>query len=94
MMKKILSAIIESLFWLQIFMSPVLIGGIIALFIYANNRQLLWLTITIGAVSVILGVLFAERVRRKHGSSRFASRILGTPDLWPDEYPGENRPKK
>ena len=88
-MKKILSFIIESIFWMQIFFAPVGIGGLIALFIYIGNQRLLSLSITIAVVSIIIGVIYAERVRRKHGTSRYASKIIGTPDTWPNEYPEE-----
>ena len=88
-MKKILSFIIESIFWLQLFLTPVLIGGLTALFIYIANEKLLWLCVTIGCVSVVLGFLYAERIRKKHGTSRYLSKILGTPDIWTDEYPEE-----
>jgi hypothetical protein len=46
-------------------------------------------SIVIIAISAIIGVWYAERVRRKHGTSRYASRIIATPDIWPDEYPEE-----
>jgi len=93
-MKKILSFFIESVFWIQIFIAPVGIGGLIALFIYIGNQKLLWLSITIAVASIVIGVIYAERVRRKHGTSRYASKILGTPDIWPDEYPEEIEAKK
>ena len=88
-MKKILSFIIESIFWVQCFITPIGIGGLIALFIYISNEKLLWLSIVIVAICVILGVWYAERVRRRHGTSRYAARIRATPDIWPDEYPEE-----
>lgn len=88
-MKKILSFIIESIFWVQFFITPVGIGGLIALLIYISNEKLLWLSIVIVAICVILGVWYAERVRRRHGASRYAARIRATPDIWPDEYPEE-----
>lgn len=88
-MKKVLSFFIESVFWIQLFFAPVGIGGLIALFIYIGNQKLLWLSITIAAASIIIGIVYAERVRRKHGTSRYASKIIGTPDIWPDEYPEE-----
>ncbi len=74
---------------MQFFITPVGLGGLIALFIYSSNEKLLWLSIVIASISVILGVLYAERIRRKHGTSRYASKILSTPDIWPDEYPEE-----
>ncbi len=88
-MKKVLSFFIESVFWIQLFFAPVGIGGLIALFIYIGNQKLLWLSITIAAASIVIGIVYAERVRRKHGTSRYASKIIGTPDIWPDEYPEE-----
>ncbi|MBS1759292.1 MAG: hypothetical protein JST23_04130 [Bacteroidetes bacterium] len=88
-MKKILSFFIESVFWIQLFFAPVGIGGLIALFIYIGNQKLLWLSIIIAAASIVIGIVYAERVRRKHGTSRYASKIIGTPDIWPDEYPEE-----
>jgi len=88
-MKKILSFLIETIFWIQFFITPLGIGALIAIFIYISNEKLLWLSITITAISAILGVVYAERVRRKKGTSRYASRIIGTPDIWPDEYPEE-----
>lgn len=88
-MKKILSFFIESVFWIQLFFAPVGIGGLIALFIYIGNQKLLWLSTIIAAASIVIGIVYAERVRRKHGTSRYASKIIGTPDIWPDEYPEE-----
>ncbi len=88
-MRKILSTFIESIFWIQFFITPLGMGGLIAVFIYIGNEKLLWLSITITIISAILGILYAERVRRKHGASRYASRGIATPDIWADEYPEE-----
>ena len=93
-MKKILSFIVELVFWLQIFITPVAIGGVVALFIYVRNERLLWLSMIIAAIAVVIGIVYAERVRRKHGTSRYVSKILATPDIWPDEYPGETKVRK
>lgn len=70
---------------MQIFIAPVSIGGLIALLVYMGSVKLFWLAIAILIISVIVGVIYAERVRRKHGASRYASKIIGTPDIWPDE---------
>lgn len=88
-MKKVLSFFIESIFWIQLFFAPVGIGGLIAIFIYIGNQKLLWLSKTIAVASIVIGIVYAEKVRRKHGTSRYASKIIGTPDIWPDEYPEE-----
>lgn len=80
-MRKVFSFFIESMYWLQIFFSPVLIGGVIALVIYIRNKNLLWLSVIIGLISVITGIVFAEKVRRKHGTSKYMSRIIGSDDV-------------
>ena len=93
-MKKIFSFIVESIFWLQFFITPIGIGGLIALFIYISNENLLWLSIAIVAICVVLGVWYAEKIKRKHGTSRYAAKRIATPDIWPDEYPEEIEARK
>lgn len=88
-MKKIITILIESIFWIQFFITPFGIGALIAIFIYISNEKLLWISIVLAAISAVFGVVYAEKVRRKKGTSRYASRIIGTPDIWPDEYPEE-----
>ena len=93
-MNKLFSFFIELVFWIAIFLSPTLISGAIAFIIYINNNNLYWLSIAIGILGVSGGVLFAERIRIKYGCSRYISRILATPDIWPDEYPEEIEKRK
>ncbi|MEO8116151.1 MAG: hypothetical protein ABI653_00800 [Bacteroidota bacterium] len=88
-MTKVISFIIELIYWLQFFITPVILGGLIGLYIYNKNENLLWLSILIETICVILGIWYAERTRKQHGNSRYAARINATPDIWPDEYPEE-----
>ena len=92
LMRRIFSILIETIFWLQFFITPVGLGALIGIFIYIGNKRLLWLSIIIMSISVVIGVLYAERVRRKHGASRYASRILSTPDIWPDDIAEDIEP--
>jgi len=93
-MRKFFSLFIKTVFWIQLFISPIGIGSLIALFVYLGNPQLLWLSITIVVVSIVIGIVYAERVRKKHGTSRYAAKIISTPDIWPDEYPEEIEAKE
>jgi disulfide bond formation protein DsbB len=93
-MRKFFSSLIETIFWIQLFITPVGIGSLIAVFIYISNENLLWLSIVIVVLSIILGIFYAERIREKHGTSRWASKIIATPDIWPDEYPARIEQKK
>lgn len=87
-MRKAFEFFIEGIFWLQIFLCPMLVGGIIAFLIYNSNPALLVLSIFFLALGFILGIVIAERIRRKHGCSRYLSRIISTPDIWPvDDEP-------
>src|SRR5690606_34319026 len=79
-MRKLFHIFVESIFWLQLFLVPVLAGGVIAVVIFIRNENLLWLSIAIAAISIILGVIYAERIRRKHGTSRYLARIMATGD--------------
>lgn len=84
-MSKLFSFIVETLNWLLIFLSPFLISGIIAVSIYIKDQKLLWLSISIVIAGIVLGVIFAEKIRRKYGCTTFMARIISTPDIWPYE---------
>ena len=45
-----------------------------------------------GGVGLILGIVIAERIRRKYGCSRYLSRIISTPDIWPTDDEPLNKP--
>jgi hypothetical protein len=88
-MKKVFEVFVEIIYWIAIFASPFLLSLAIGVGIYFSNEKLLWLSIVIVSIGFLLGIYFAERVRRKVGCARFIARILATPDYWPDEYPKE-----
>jgi hypothetical protein len=58
--------------WLQIFIAPVIICGIIALFTYKNNKIIAIILLVTG---VIGGIGMAEFIRRKYGLGNFFSRL-------------------
>ena len=69
---KVFNSIIQVFRWLQIFISPVIIFGIIALFTYENNKTIAIFLLVTG---IIIGISMAELVRRKYGLSNFFSRL-------------------
>ena len=69
---KIFNSIVQCFRWLQIFIAPVIICGMIALFTYENNKTISILLIVTG---IIGGIGMAEFVRRKYGLSNFFSRL-------------------
>jgi hypothetical protein len=91
-MNKIFHIVVEIIFWLAIFCSPLLISLAIAFLIYINSPKLEWLSIIISSIGLVSGVLFAERIRRKYGCTRYMSRLISTSDLWPtNTYDRKNK---
>jgi hypothetical protein len=93
-MLRVLNFFIESVFWLQIFFCPLLVGGGIAFVIYYNRQALLPLSIFFVLVGFVFGIVLAERIRKKYGCSRYLSRIFATPDIWPVDDEPLDRTKK
>lgn len=79
-MFKLISILIEAVYWLMLFLCPVIVLGIAAFVVYLkyNNTAV---AIIIGTIGTILGIWFAERIRRKYGTSNFYGRLLRTPEL-------------
>ena len=69
---KVFNSIVQSFRWLQIFIAPVIIFGIIVLFTYENNKTI---AIILLASGFIAGIGMAEFVRRKYGLGNFFSRL-------------------
>jgi len=60
------------IYWLQIFVAPVIICGIIALFIYSNHK---FLSISLLILGIAIGVFLAEFIGRKYGLDKFFARL-------------------
>ena len=69
---KVFNFIVQGFRWLQIFIAPVIICGIIALLTYENNKTIAIMALVAG---IIGGIVMAELVRRKYGINNFFSRL-------------------
>ncbi|HVX25152.1 MAG TPA: hypothetical protein VHB70_02325 [Parafilimonas sp.] len=88
---KIFQWFISFLAWLQIVASPLIVGLVISFFVYKNNPNktgLIW-SILISAVSLIIGIIIATRIGKKHGTVDFVSKISSSPDF--DKLDDENK---
>lgn len=94
-MQKIFFFIVELFYWFLIFLSPTLGFGLIGLFlITALDSSIIALYVCL-AVGPVIGAVWAERIRRKHGCSNYWSRIFSTPDIWPiDEDKKDSKKEK
>jgi membrane protein YdbS with pleckstrin-like domain len=75
--------IIELINWIKIFLSPFIISVVAAilLFLSSENYWLQVLSVIIIILGIILGVYFAEKIRKKQGTERFMAKIYESPDL-------------
>jgi uncharacterized protein YneF (UPF0154 family) len=82
-MTKILEFITELIGWLQIVLSPLLIGLAIGALIYYNKQDFvgLILGIIVTVISLITGIILATKIWKKKGTISFLSRISATPEL-------------
>lgn len=69
--------------WIQIFLSPFLIGCIISFFIYINFPTQVGLIIAIAIVCFFsgIGIYCANKIWKKTGTLAFLSRLDATPKL-------------
>jgi hypothetical protein len=68
--------LVTIIYWLQAFVAPVILFGIIGFAI--GNESLFFVLLTIGAIA---GVILAEYIRRKIGLDTFFGRIYGPNEM-------------
>lgn len=92
-MFKFLEFITEAIGWLQIVASPFLIGlGIGALIYFSHPTELRMIVgVSVAALGLILGIVWATRVWKKYATMRFLSRIIATPELDEKKEFGDDR---
>ena len=89
---KIIEWLLSALAWLQIFISPVIIGAIIGLIIWLNMRNVYGLSVAIiiALIGCGVGVAFAEKARQSKGTIEFMSRNIAHPELREKELTNES----
>ena len=81
---KFFELLIELVGWLQIMISPTLIGGIIGLAVYYRYENLIGTMIGLGTglLGLFFGIVWASKIfKSEKGTFWFISRIMATPDL-------------
>jgi hypothetical protein len=86
---KVFDTITEVFGWLQIVASPLVAGLVIGALVYLAKRDTIGLAIgiTIAAIGLVVGVVWATKVWGRKGTVNFMSRLLNTPEL--DKKEGE-----
>jgi len=80
---KIFESFFEILGWLRIAASPLLIGLVIGIIIYVYEPTVTGIVIgsIITIIGLIVGIVFASRIWKKHGTMNYISKLNETPDL-------------
>ena len=73
--------LINSIFWLGIFIVPAGILGFIAYYKYVESSDNYIWSIIIAVIGVAAGIFLAEIIRRKYGLDNFFGRRYATPDI-------------
>jgi uncharacterized protein YacL len=79
----IFDSVFEIIGWIQIAISPIIIGAIIAFFVYSSNKNKAGfiIAVIIFFAGVILGAIWATSVYKKKGTIFFMSRVSASPEL-------------
>lgn len=80
-MEKIFDTIMEIIYWFLIFLSPFLISVIVAVIVYFKNPSNHWLPLGLLIVGTTIGIILAERIRRKYGTATYMGRIQGNSEF-------------
>jgi hypothetical protein len=80
-----MNTVIEIYYWFRIFISPVLASAIMAAIIYFTNSHNYGISIAVLVVGTIIGIVWAERIRKKYGCSAYFGKLLATPEFNPNE---------
>ena len=80
---KFIERLLSALAWLQIFVSPAIIGVAAGILIWLILRGF-WgvaLGAAVAVVGIIIGIAFAEKARRDKGTIEFMSRTIAHSEL-------------
>jgi len=86
--------IMEIIYWFQIFLAPFLPLSIIGIIIYFNNTNYGWLCILLMILGIIFGILLAERIRRKYGTTTYMGRVKGNSEFMEQDKPKDKEESK
>lgn len=73
-------SIIEAIYWIRIFLSPNFLVGLILAIIHSVSGFRYW-QLLLFIPSIVIGILLAERARKKYGTSNYVAKTMNTPDL-------------
>ncbi len=90
-MNRAFHVLMEMIFWVLIFLSPMLAFLAIGMLMLLYVDVPLYAFYTAAGVGILTGIFVAEKIRRKYGCVNYMSRILATPDIEPADNEDEKK---
>ena len=80
---KIIEFIISFFAWLEIAVSPLIIGCVIGLIVYSQvpTEKGIVVGITIAILGLVIGIVWATRIWKRRGTVEFMSRLTANAEL-------------
>lgn len=77
---KIFMFFVNAVYWLHLFIVPVMVFSFAAFWIYAKDDSNMVYALLLVLAGILLGIFIAEKVRRKYGLSNFFGGMASTAD--------------
>jgi len=71
-----MNRLVELIYWIKIFLSPFLILVAMGWVVYVYDQHFLWISLLLVITGTILGVFWAERVRRRTGTAQYMAKFI------------------
>ena len=86
---KLFMFFINSIFWAWLFIIPTGLLSFFGLWLYLNDESNLPWLIFLSVIGIVLGIIIAEKVRKRYGLSRFFSRLSSSDDVIDNSVKGD-----
>lgn len=86
-----LDYMMSGFFWIKFFIAPVFLFSIIAVIIYSNFHHEIgyYFACLVFACGIIVGIFFAEYIRKRYGSIEAGTKIMESSDI--DDWVTKNK---
>lgn len=80
---RLIALLIEVIGWFKIVASPLIVSCAIGGLIYLNWKNTIALIVCsfVILIGLVIGIVWATKIWRKHGTMNFLSKLNATPDL-------------
>lgn len=78
---KLFTLFINTIYWIWLVVVPLIPATILGIWLYDRSPDNVPIIVLVGVVALILGIIFAEYVRKSQGLMTFFSKIISSEDL-------------